>query len=109
VFCLKKKRVFPNVKNFFLSGFCPCDQYQRRFDWRARQRLQCCVTIVFLVLCLGTRLIRIAEPCDLFLQNLLKVRVDVNLRDYQGASPLHRAKTIPTLEVSTHGVHVVVT
>ena len=33
------------------------------------------------------------------LQDLFKVRVDVNLQDYQGATPLHRAKTVESLEV----------
>nr|CAB3262745.1 uncharacterized protein LOC100182602 [Phallusia mammillata] len=33
------------------------------------------------------------------IKNLLKVRVDINLRDYQGATPLHRARSIETLEL----------
>nr|XP_026689433.1 uncharacterized protein LOC100182602 isoform X2 [Ciona intestinalis] len=33
------------------------------------------------------------------IKNLLKARVDVNLKDYQGASPLHRAKDVGTIEL----------
>ena len=33
------------------------------------------------------------------LKVLLKERVDVNLRDYKGATPLHRAKDKPTIRV----------
>ncbi|CAK8680159.1 unnamed protein product [Clavelina lepadiformis] len=33
------------------------------------------------------------------IKDLLKIRVDVNLKDYQGATPLHRAKDMETLEL----------
>ena len=37
-------------------------------------------------------------PC--LLQSLLSEGVDVNLLDYKGATPLHRAKDAATVEVS---------
>lgn len=33
------------------------------------------------------------------IENLLKARVDVNLRDYQGATPLHRAKELDVVKL----------
>jgi ankyrin repeat protein len=32
--------------------------------------------------------------------DLLQLRVDINLQDYKGATPLHRAKDVETIKVS---------